>query len=54
MDNIFQQNCGFEYTSKLQRMFQDVAVSKDLNETFRKETASEEKDCKCYIIIMFI
>ena len=30
-----QQACGFEYTSKLQRMFQDVGVSKDLNEQFR-------------------
>jgi len=30
-----QQACGFEYTSKLQRMFQDVGVSKDLNEQFK-------------------
>jgi cullin 1 len=28
--------CGFEYTSKLQRMFLDVGVSKDLNEVFKK------------------
>merc|ERR1719346_263216 len=28
--------CGFEYTSKLQRMFQDIGVSKDLNEQFRR------------------
>lgn len=28
--------CGFEYTSKLQRMFVDIGVSKDLNETFKK------------------
>ena len=27
--------CGFEYTNKLQRMFQDQGVSKDLNEQFR-------------------
>lgn len=26
--------CGFEYTSKLQRMFTDISVSKDLNEHF--------------------
>ena len=31
-----QQACGFEYTSKLQRMFQDVGVSKDLNENFKR------------------
>merc|ERR1712004_520118 len=28
--------CGFEYTNKLQRMFQDVGVSKDLNQNFSK------------------
>ena len=30
------QACGFEYTSKLQRMFQDIGVSKDLNENFKR------------------
>jgi cullin 1 len=28
--------CGFEYTSKLQRMFLDIGVSKDLNESFKR------------------
>merc|ERR1712012_1484717 len=28
--------CGFEYTNKLQRMFQDQGVSKDLNQNFSK------------------
>ena len=28
--------CGFEYTNKLQRMFQDQGVSKDLNEQFKQ------------------
>jgi cullin 1 len=27
--------CGYEYTSKLQRMIQDVGLSKDLNDAFR-------------------
>jgi len=36
MISKLKQACGFEYTSKLQRMFQDVHVSKDLNENFRK------------------
>ncbi|XP_035218976.1 cullin-1-like [Stegodyphus dumicola] len=31
-----REACGFEYTAKLQRMFQDVCVSRDLNEQFRK------------------
>lgn len=28
--------CGYEYTSKLQRMFNDIGVSKDLNSKFRE------------------
>ncbi|XP_046682224.1 cullin-1-like isoform X3 [Homalodisca vitripennis] len=36
MISKLKQACGFEYTSKLQRMFQDIGVSKDLNEHFRK------------------
>lgn len=44
---VVQQACGFEYTSKLQRMFQDIGVSKDLNEQFKKHlTNSEPLDCK--------
>lgn len=44
---LFQQACGFEYTSKLQRMFQDIGVSKDLNEQFKKHlTNSEPLDCE--------
>lgn len=35
--------CGFEYTSKLQRMFLDVGVSKDLNETFKKHLDNKEQ-----------
>ncbi|KAK6182455.1 cullin-1 [Patella vulgata] len=36
MISKLKQACGFEYTSKLQRMFQDIGVSKDLNEQFRQ------------------
>lgn len=36
MISKLKQACGFEYTSKLQRMFQDIGLSKDLNETFRQ------------------
>eukprot|EP00096_Caligus_rogercresseyi_P004166 TRINITY_DN1832_c0_g1_i2.p1 TRINITY_DN1832_c0_g1~~TRINITY_DN1832_c0_g1_i2.p1 ORF type:complete len:340 (-),score=77.05 TRINITY_DN1832_c0_g1_i2:645-1664(-) len=35
MISKLKQACGFEYTSKLQRMFQDIGVSKDLNEKFK-------------------
>lgn len=30
-----KEACGFEYTNKLQRMFQDMQISKDLNKEFR-------------------
>jgi cullin 1 len=35
MISQLKEACGFEYTSKLQRMFTDMSVSKDLNEDFR-------------------
>merc|ERR1711963_801652 len=35
MISKLKQACGFEYTNKLQRMFQDQGVSKDLNEQFK-------------------
>ena len=41
---FLQQTCGFEYTSKLQKMFQDIGVSKDLNEKFRAQVNSNSKD----------
>ncbi|XP_077562806.1 cullin-1-like [Haemaphysalis longicornis] len=43
MISKLKQACGFEYTSKLQRMFQDIGVSKDLNEQFRKHMANSEE-----------
>lgn len=35
MISKLKQACGYEYTIKLQKMFQDIGVSKDLNEQFR-------------------
>ena len=35
-DIIFQAESGYEYTSKLQKMFQDIILSKTLNEDFKK------------------
>jgi cullin 1 len=42
-----KQNCGYEYTSKLARMFNDMSVSKELITTFKdskyfKELSKEE------------
>lgn len=46
--------CGFEYTSKLQRMFQDQGISKDLNEQFEKycETSNQKLDIDFYIMVL--
>ena len=41
-----QQACGFEYTSKLQKMFQDMSLSKDLNERFRQHVSVDPLDGK--------
>jgi len=43
MISKLKQACGFEYTSKLQRMFQDIGVSKDLNEQFRNHLSSSSE-----------
>ena len=36
MISKLKQACGFEYTSRLQRMFQYIGVSKDLNENLKR------------------
>lgn len=36
MISKLKEACGFEYTNKLQRMFQDMQISKDLNEGFKE------------------
>ncbi|KAK2751533.1 hypothetical protein FQN55_000254 [Onygenales sp. PD_40] len=35
MISKLKESCGFEYTNKLQRMFQDIQISKDLNASYR-------------------
>lgn len=35
-----QQECGFEYTSKLQKMYTDTHTSKDLNDRFQEYCSS--------------
>lgn len=36
MISKLKEACGFEYTNKLQRMFQDIQLSKDLNSEYRE------------------
>lgn len=42
MISKLKEACGFEYTNKLQRMFQDMQISKDLNSGFKEHVASLE------------
>jgi cullin 1 len=43
MISKLKEACGYEYTNKLQRMFQDVQISKDLNTGFKEfEAALQE------------
>ncbi|KZF23470.1 Cullin-domain-containing protein, partial [Xylona heveae TC161] len=36
MISKLKEACGYEYTNKLQRMFQDIQISKDLNSTYKE------------------
>lgn len=42
MISKLKQACGFEYTSKLQRMFQDIGVSKNLIDQYRTYCESKK------------
>lgn len=53
MISKLKQACGFEYTSKLQRMFQDIGVSKDLNDQFKKQSSTEKSDIDFSIQVSF-
>lgn len=39
-----KEACGFEYTNKLQRMFQDMQISADLNSSFKTHQAERLDD----------
>ncbi|ORY39971.1 Cullin-domain-containing protein [Rhizoclosmatium globosum] len=45
MISKLKEACGFEYTSKLQRMFTDISLSNDLNSAFKDQMEkTHEKD----------
>ena len=52
MISKLKQACGFEYTSKLQRMFQDISLSKDLNEMFKQHLSASGDPLDCKLIIL--
>ena len=47
MISKLKQACGFEYTNKLQRMFQDISLSKDLNEMFKQHLMASGDPLEC-------
>lgn len=47
MISKLKQACGFEYTNKLQRMFQDISLSKDLNEVFKQHLVASGDPLEC-------
>ncbi|CCU97434.1 unnamed protein product [Malassezia sympodialis ATCC 42132] len=44
--------CGFEYTSKLQRMFTEAGLSKELNERFQDTGALAGTDMSFYVFVL--
>ncbi|KAG9245751.1 Cullin [Calycina marina] len=46
MISKLKEACGYEYTNKLQRMFQDMQISKDLNSGFKDFQAGLDSDIK--------
>ncbi|KAF2010315.1 cullin-2 [Aaosphaeria arxii CBS 175.79] len=51
MISKLKEACGFEYTNKLQRMFQDMQISKDLNTNYKEwlEANLDTEDLKTAI-----
>jgi len=47
-----KQNCGYEYTSKLARMFSDMTVSKEIQELFKQSKQFSEVDFDFQILIL--
>ncbi|CAG8733875.1 28555_t:CDS:2, partial [Racocetra persica] len=53
MISKLKEACGFEYTSKLQRMFTDMGLSKDLNDQFKERNsmgANEQVDFSVLVL----
>lgn len=44
MISRLKEACGTDYTAKLQKMFQDITLCKDLNESFKDHCAHMAQD----------
>lgn len=44
MISRLKEACGTDYTTKLQKMFQDITLCKDLNESFKEHLSHLTQD----------
>ncbi|KAJ7834545.1 Cullin [Mycena olivaceomarginata] len=54
MISKLKEACGFEYTNKLQRMFTDVSLSKDLTNSFTERMAQNHDDIDIPFSVMVL
>ncbi|KAH0445927.1 hypothetical protein IEQ34_025236 [Dendrobium chrysotoxum] len=54
MISKLKEACGFEYTNKLQRMFTDMGLSKELNDSFKESQQNNEtsSDLDFYVLVL--
>ncbi|KAF7422815.1 hypothetical protein PC9H_010974 [Pleurotus ostreatus] len=54
MISKLKEACGFEYTNKLQRMFTDMSLSKDLTDSFKERMQQNHDDMDINFSIMVL
>ncbi|KAH9936676.1 Cullin-domain-containing protein [Fomitopsis serialis] len=54
MISKLKEACGFEYTNKLQRMFTDMSLSKDLTDQFKERIQQNHEDMDLTFSIMVL
>ncbi|KAJ4466476.1 Cullin [Lentinula edodes] len=54
MISKLKEACGFEYTNKLQRMFTDMSLSKDLTDSFKERMTQNHDDMDITFSIMVL
>jgi len=47
-----KQNCGYEYTSKLARMFSDMSVSREIQDKFKESRYASDVDFDLQILVL--
>jgi cullin 1 len=47
-----KQSCGYEYTTKLARMFSDMTLSKDVTENFKNHCASKPLEVDFSVLVL--